>query len=216
MRCWDSRPLDDAPESRRQVAVADRFIVTKSDLAVAGVRDELMERLQRANPAAPAVMARNGHVPAEELIGEASSLAFPAGFEGAGARHSANITSFALIFEAPIAWEVYERAMGLLVSLRGEDILRSKGLLDVAGCKGPVVVHQVQHLASAPVELERWPGEDRRSRLVFITRGIGRGEVETLYGVAMRLAQGLSVPTETVVPERPGVHYEAGQEPGRK
>ena len=48
------------------------------------------------------------------------------------------------------------------------DLLRVKGFLDVEGCKGPVVAQFVQHLAHPPVELESWPDEDRKSRVVFI------------------------------------------------
>ena len=58
----------------------------------------------------------------------------------------------------------------------------------VAGAKGPVVVHAVQHTAHRPVELQRWPDDDRRSRLVFITRGIGKPEVEALFGAVAAVA----------------------------
>jgi G3E family GTPase len=71
--------------------------------------------------------------------------------------------------------------MAVLTGLRGADLLRVKGLVAVEGCRGPVVVHAVQHVAHRPVELEDWPGGDRRSRLVFITRNIGREAVEHLF-----------------------------------
>ena len=67
-------------------------------------------------------------------------------------------TAFALFFDAPLPWPVFEQAMAVLTALRGPDLLRVKGLVAVEGCRGPVVVHAVQHVAHRPVELEDWPG----------------------------------------------------------
>jgi len=72
-----------------------------------------------------------------------------------------------------------------LMQLRGRDLLRVKGFLDVEGCKGPVVVQFVQHLAHPPIELERWPDGDRRTRVVFITRNISEQQMRGLL-VAIR------------------------------
>jgi G3E family GTPase len=75
--------------------------------------------------------------------------------------------------------------MAVLAALRGPDLLRVKGLVAVGECRGPVVVHFVQHIAHPPVELEDWPDEDRRSRLVFVTRRLPRETVARLFaGVA--------------------------------
>jgi G3E family GTPase len=95
--------------------------------------------------------------------------------------HSHGIDSFALFFEAPLPWPVFEQAMAVLTALRGPDLLRVKGLVAVEGCRGPIVVQAVQHVAHRPVELEDWPDADRRSRLVFITRNLGRAAVEQLF-----------------------------------
>ena len=78
--------------------------------------------------------------------------------------------------------------METLIALRGRDLLRVKGLLDVAGCRGPVVVQFVQHLAHPPVELEAWPSADRATRLVFITRGIDEQAVRDLFDAVRALA----------------------------
>ena len=71
--------------------------------------------------------------------------------------------------------------MAVLTALRGPDLLRVKGVLAIAECRGPVVVHAVQHLAHPPVELEDWPDADHRSRLVFVTRGLTRASVTQLF-----------------------------------
>jgi G3E family GTPase len=59
----------------------------------------------------------------------------------------------------------------------------------------PVVVHFVQHVAHPPVELEEWPDGDRRSRLVFVTRGLPREPVAQLFaGVAAIAVSGAENP----------------------
>jgi G3E family GTPase len=78
--------------------------------------------------------------------------------------------------------------MDILMQLRGNDLLRVKGFLDVEGCKGPVVVQFVQHLAHPPVELERWPDNNRQSRVVFITRNISETQVRALLAAVRSIA----------------------------
>jgi G3E family GTPase len=65
----------------------------------------------------------------------------------------------------------------MLLQARGNDVLRVKGLLDVGG-PGPVVLNGVQHVVHPPEHLDAWPDEDRRSRIVFIARGIAKRDVE--------------------------------------
>src|SRR5438067_6969787 len=84
--------------------------------------------------------------------------------------------------------------MAVLSALRGADLLRVKGLVAVAQCRGPVVVHFVQHVAHPPVELEEWPDDDRRSRLVFVTRGLRREPVAQLFTAIAKVAGPDEVP----------------------
>jgi G3E family GTPase len=88
-----------------------------------------------------------------------------------------------------LPWPVFEQAMAVLTGLRGADLLRVKGLVAVEGCRGPVVVHAVQHVAHRPVELEDWPDGDRRSRLVFITRNLGKAQIEQLFAAVAVVSQ---------------------------
>src|ERR1700720_793345 len=160
--------LDHAPEARQQVALADRIIVTKSDLADTTKTATLTERL-RALSAAPLAMAAKGEIDPAFLLEEKLDLpARVAAHEHDHAHaHSHGIDSFALFFDRPLPWAVFEQAMAVLTGLRGADLLRVKGLVAVEGCRGPVVVHAVQHVAHRPVELLDWPDDDRRSSLVF-------------------------------------------------
>ena len=116
----------------------------------------------------------------------AAPLAARCGFEVGGGGHSHGLASFSLVFDEPLGWPAFEQEMAVPSAvLRGSDLLRVKGLLAVEECRGPVVVHFVQHVAHPPIELEDWPDEDRRSRLVFITRGLPRAPVAQLFaGVA--------------------------------
>ena len=79
---------------------------------------------------------------------------------------------------APLDFNAFARFMETLMALRGADLLRVKGFLNIAGCRGPVLVQVVQHLSHPPVELAAWPDADRRSRLVFIVDGLDRTAIE--------------------------------------
>jgi G3E family GTPase len=170
------------PEARQQVALADRIVLSKTDRADAAAVSGLTERLRELS-AAPLATAVNGAIEPAFLLDEAPDLAarVAAHQHDHAHAHSHGIDSFALFFEAPLPWPVFEQAMAVLTALRGPDLLRVKGLVAVEGCKGPVVVHAVQHVAHRPVELEAWPDDDRRSRLVFITRDLAREAVEPLF-----------------------------------
>ena len=170
------------PEARHQVALADRIVLTKTDRADAAAVSELTARLRELT-AAPLAAAAHGMIEPGFLLDESLDLAarIAAHDRGHAHAHTHGIDSFALFFDRPLPWPVFEQAMAVLTALRGPDLLRVKGLVAIEGARGPVVVHAVQHVAHRPVELETWPDSDRRSRLVFITRNLGRAEVEALF-----------------------------------
>jgi G3E family GTPase len=177
------------PEARQQVALADRIVLSKTDRAdpvmIAGLAGRIRELT-----AAPLASAAHGAIDPAFLLDEGLDLPVRAAaheHDHAHA-HSHGIDSFALFFDAPLAWPVIEQAMAVLTALRGPDLLRVKGLVAVQGVRGPVVVQAVQHVAHRPVELEDWPDDDRRSRLVFITRNLGRAEVAALFAAVAAIA----------------------------
>jgi G3E family GTPase len=102
--------------------------------------------------------------------------------------HGEGLTRFTLTEDAPLSWDTFSRFMATLMALRGADLLRVTGLLNVVGCRGPVVVQCVQHLAHPPVELTEWPDEDHGTRVVFATRGITNYEVANLFRAVRVLA----------------------------
>src|SRR3954471_16502194 len=181
--------LDRMPEARDQAALADRIVLSKTDTADAAAIERLTARLREFS-AAPVAAASHGAIASGFLLDEAPDLAarLAAHHHDHAHAHSHGIDSFALFFEAPLPWKVFEQTMAVLTALRGADLLRVKGIVAVSGCRGPVVVHAVQHVAHRPIELEDWPDGDRRSRLVFITRDLPREVVEQLFGAVRAVA----------------------------
>jgi G3E family GTPase len=172
-------------EARKQTILADRLVITKTDIAGEGASAALSGQLRALNPGAEIHEAVNGEIDPGRLTEPARDQrnAFVA-----ETTHSDGIGSFVLTHDKPMPWAVFARSMDTLMQLRGPDLLRVKGFLDVEGCKGPVVVQFVQHLAHPPVELESWPDEDRKSRVVFITRNIPERQVRDLFKAIEALA----------------------------
>jgi G3E family GTPase len=177
--------LDWSAEARKQVILADLLVVSKSDIVGADVTQALIARLAALNPRAAIETAIDGALDPRRLIEPARSAANAFIAE---ASHSDGIVSFVIADDAPVAWNGFARAMETLTAVRGPDLLRVKGLINVEGCRGPVVVQFVQHLAHPPVELEAWPDESRQSRLVFITRNIAERQVRELFAAVRGLS----------------------------
>jgi G3E family GTPase len=172
-------------EARKQAILADRLIVTKTDIAGEGASASLAVQLRTLNRGAEIHDAVNGKIDPARLTEPGSNQrnAFVA-----EAAHSDGIGSFVMTDGRPMPWAAFARLMDTLMQLRGPDLLRVKGFLNIDGCQGPVVVQFVQHLAHPPVELERWPDENRQSRVVFITRNIAEQQVRGLFAAIAALA----------------------------
>jgi G3E family GTPase len=172
------------PEWTKQVALADRFLVTKTDLVSEDEVRAVMDAISSVNPFAPARLAGRDEEDIEFLLRPTDTIPRTTMLrcdEPASAPdHSAAYSSFVFTFDRPIPWPVFSRAMETLAMLKGPDLLRIKGFVNVAGRDGPVVVQFVQHLVHQPEELAAWPDDDRRTRLVFITRQIEQKQVEAL------------------------------------
>jgi G3E family GTPase len=202
------RNLDDTPEAAKQAAVADRIVITKSDIAPPAAVASLEARLQQMNPYAARMIAVNGELDVAFLrdVGPrstrdakgvdrwlaASGETRPEGsYLGERVRagtHDASIRSFCLWFDKPFTWDSFSAAVQVLTSLRGSDLLRVKGLVNVDGESGPVLVQGAQHVFHPPVTLEAWASDDRRSRIVFITRNLERDSVEKLFAAVGTVA----------------------------
>lgn len=184
--------LETMEEPVKQAALADRIVITKSDLAGEAVTAKLEARLRELNPQAPIRRALNGEIELAFLIdvglrnvkGKLEDIERWMGEpDEHGHRHShdSKVKSFSLRYTEPLSWQLFSQTMEVLGALRGSDMLRVKGLVNVAGHKGPMVIQGVQHLFHPPVELEAWPSTDHSTRIVFITRNIPRETVANLF-----------------------------------
>lgn len=185
-------------EAVKQAAIADRLAISKSDLAAPRTLMALERRLRALNPGAPQLRVKEGVVDPGALLdvgpfkpaGKIPDVARWLGEEAHGAhqhphahihdrnRHDARIHSFCLAFNRPLRWEMIGMFLDVLVHARGEDVLRIKGILNLEDQDRPLIVHGVQHMLHDPFLLPAWPpGDDRRSRLVFIVRDLSRETV---------------------------------------
>ncbi|WP_027682632.1 CobW family GTP-binding protein [Rhizobium leguminosarum] len=97
-------------------------------------------------------------------------------------RHDASIRSFSIIEEKPIDPMALEMFIDLLRSAHGEKLLRMKAIVSVSDRPDrPLVLHGVQSIFHPPVRLAAWPGEDRRTRMVLITRDLPEAFVKDLF-----------------------------------
>ncbi len=178
-------------ETAKQVAVADRLVVTKTDIAPPDAVEGLTRRLRRINPAADLIHAVQGAADAgplfAEIAGDAEGQLAEAGRwlsvpethghghghgYGIEAAHGDGIEAFCITLDRPIEWSAFAAWLTMLLHRHGDRILRVKGILDVAQSETPVAVHGVQHLVHPPSHLAAWPDGERRSRLVFIGHGL--------------------------------------------
>jgi G3E family GTPase len=87
-----------------------------------------------------------------------------------------------MTFDEPMSWSTVAAAFDALVTYRGPDLLRMKGILNVKDTDKPVVIHGVQHVFHPPATLDAWPeGDDRKSRVVFITRDIAESTIRKVF-----------------------------------
>jgi G3E family GTPase len=196
--------LDEHMESVKQVAVADRLVLTKTDLLTTPEgrrgREALTARLHMLNPAAPVLDAAAHEATPERLL--ACGLFDPErklpdvkrwladeayadadhGHHHDVNRHDDRVRAFSLASEAAIPAAAFDMFLDLLRSLHGPNLLRLKGIVKLAETPArPIVVHGVQHVFHPVVQLPCWPDGDARTRIVLITRDLDPAAVRALF-----------------------------------
>jgi G3E family GTPase len=198
--------LDHHPEAVKQAAVADRLVLTKTDLLDgaqgSATRDSLVARLRRLNPAAPILDAAAGQATPSDLLG--CGLYDPArkipdvgrwlkdeAIAAAHAhhhhhhdvnRHDDRIRAFTLATERAIPAAMLDLFLELLRSTHGANLLRMKAIVNVEETPDrPMVLHGVQHVLHPASQLEAWPDDDRRTRMVFIVRDLEPRIIRELF-----------------------------------
>ncbi|MFT4063592.1 CobW family GTP-binding protein [Paraburkholderia sp.] len=230
--------LDSHVEAVKQAAMADRLLLTKTDLVDAGALERLASRLHAINPAAELIQVSHGELAASRILdlglftadGKIADVErwladeqyrsddhghhhgedhhdhghghdhhdthhdghahahhghehphHHHGHEHDVNRHDDQIRAFCFTVDEPIPEQVLTDWLDVLLSLLGPSMLRIKGILNMQGEDRPIVIHGVQHVFHPPVPLDAWPGEDRRSRIVFITRAVERHTIEETF-----------------------------------
>lgn len=196
-------------EAVKQVAVADRVVLTKLDLLEGKEGEDMLfaiiAKLRKLAPSARMLTTHRGEATAERLLSmglynpasktlDAQNWLSLEAVQRAEhhhhhhdhhhdvSRHNASIRSFAFTEKEPISPEAFELFLSLLTSYHGPNLLRMKGIIKLSDDPArPIVVHGVQHVLHPPVRLEAWPDEARETRLVFIVKDIEKAEIEGLF-----------------------------------
>ncbi|MDQ0511492.1 CobW family GTP-binding protein [Ancylobacter amanitiformis] len=220
--------LDEHPESVRQAAIADRIVLTKTDLVDTPARDAdlaaLRRRLKALAPGAPVLDAARGEAGAAALLNAglydpttkiadvgrwlADEAVAAAEAESRAHRHDANrhddrIRAFTVATDAPVAAAAIDMFLELVRGTHGGKLLRLKGIVKLAeDPEHPLVLHGVQHVLHPPSQLAQWPDDDRRTRLVMIVRDVEPAVIRRLFDAFMGLPA-LDQPDGTALSDNP-------------
>ena len=206
--------LNQHAEALRQAAIADRLVITKTDLISPEQFQTLARQLLRLNPTArvfdvhsrdfdgSSLLFRGVADPETKLTEvrhwvESAKGADQVHHDGnhqdvhehLGAIHSSHIRSFSVRIDEEIDWAAFGVWLTALLHRHGDKVLRVKGLLNVSDALGPVVLNGVQHVIYPPVHLEEWPDNDRASRLVFVVQGIAPATIGSSLTRFLRAAR---------------------------
>ena len=204
------RQIGEHAEAVKQAALADRLLLTKTDLAPPATIDDLQWRLATLNPGATRHTVANGEIAPDMLFGAAL---FDPSRKSADVRrwinesayqkprhgdrdhdhahgydhdhhdhgHTTDIRSCCLTAGEPLSWDAVSSWLARVRNGAGNDLLRVKGILNLIGETAPVAIHGVHHVFHPPVQLDAWPDGDHRSRIVFITRRIEPADLEASF-----------------------------------
>jgi G3E family GTPase len=199
------RQLGEHAEAVKQAALADRLLLTKTDLASEEAIDVLLRQLVALNPAAARHVVTNGEIEPDVLFGaslfdpqrktadvrrwineEAYRHTHDGGDDGRDEdhghhHHHHDVHAFCLTSDQPLSWQALSTWLDRVRRGAGDDLLRVKGILNLSGEAAPVAIHGVHHVFHPPVQLDAWPDADHRSRIVFIVRGIAQAELEASF-----------------------------------
>lgn len=199
--------IDTHPESMRQAAIADRLVLTKTDIAEPEQIRQAKEKIHQVNPVAVLLDANEEESLWTQLFDidpfnpktkstevQAWLKCLPK-IQTAGSRRFSDrtgqirqyheeqhqegeIQTFSIRTETPLNWTAFCIWLSALIHRYGPQLLRIKGLLNVPDALGPVVLNTVQSHITPPMHLEEWPSDDHSSRIVFIVQGISPERVE--------------------------------------
>ena len=194
-------------EAVKQTAFADRIVLSKTDIADEARVNSLTKRIRTINPKVTIIKSNMNSVPVAKLLGlndynpqnkdwnvrewleiekNKSSKHLHHHHDHDVNRHGDDIETFAMVTSQPVSMTSVNFFLELLMSQMGENILRIKGILNIKGQECPAVIHGVQHIFHPLEWLEKWPSQNKQSRLVFITKNINKDTIDNLFKIIGR------------------------------
>jgi len=177
-------------EVARQISLADKLLFCKVDLSDQAQRDSLTTIVRKLNPRASISEVTGGVIACREVFLHESRMKErdPGEIEdwlgqqphaaAASNSHSGAIHTFSIAMHGTLEWDNFVAWIDALLTSRSRQILRIKGLLNIRGKNGPIVIQAVQNMLYPPVELAKWPGTEQQSVIVFITCDLSQVAVE--------------------------------------
>ena len=208
------KTLDLHEESLKQLALAEKIILSKTDIIDKDEIKSLIYRIKEINPVSQIVYSKFGNIPLEEIFGLGAYDPYKKSADVKKwlaaekykdkkhhhhhdvNRHNENIRAFSMMSENPVNMIAFSFFRDMITAALGANLLRMKGIINIAGEERPAVIHGVQHIFHPVQWLETWPDNDRRTKLVFITQNIKKEQIEDFFRPLMGLDKEEGLPKE--------------------
>ena len=208
------KTLDLHEESLKQLALAEKIILSKTDIVDKDEINSLIYRIKEINPVSQIVFSKFGNIPLEEIFGLGAYDPYKKSADVKKwlaaekykdkkhhhhhdvNRHNENIRAFSMMSENPVNMIAFSFFRDMITAALGANLLRMKGIINIAGEERPAVIHGVQHIFHPVQWLETWPDNDRRTKLVFITQNIKKEQIEDFFRPLMGLDTEKGLPKE--------------------
>ncbi len=189
--------IEEHAEARKQAAVADVLLLTKTDLATPEQLNELKEKLIAINPGATQHRVLNGVLDPQFVIDVGLfdittkqpepqrwlraplTSAKPKGTLPQ-AVHDDEITSFTVFMPKPLNWRDLKPVILKLCQTYGKNLLRLKGIIHAEDQPAPLAIHAVHFTPYPPTLLEGWDEDEPISRVVLIGKGLDEASIRKL------------------------------------
>jgi len=208
------KTLDLHEESLKQLALAEKIILSKTDIVDKNEIKSLVYRIKEINPVSQIIFSKFGNIPLEEIFGLGAYDPYKKSADVKNwlaaekykdkkhhhhhdvNRHNENIRAFSMMSENPVNMIAFSFFRDMITAALGANLLRMKGIVNIAGEERPAVIHGVQHIFHPVQWLETWPDNDRRTKLVFITQNIKKEQIEDFFRPLMGLDTEKGLPKE--------------------
>ncbi len=213
-----NQTLNEYKESVKQIVIAERIILSKTDLAEDDETHMLLKRLQSLNPSAEIIQAQYGDADLSSLCNLDAYDPYKKSEDVKEwlkhetyhddyrhhdhnhhhhnvNRHSEEIEAFSFVYDKPVRFPALVTVLQYLSETTNADLIRVKGIVNIEDTDRAAMIHGVQGVFYPVQWLNKWPDDDRRTKLVFITRNMKKEQVEQLFRKFMEVVEN-SIPKE--------------------